>query len=699
MTEKGYDLPKIAELPVAEDTKVESVFDTSEKRIGRVLERTPQELAQEMWDIFQDIKSSWVQFVRAHEVEEETTTTSETETSSKKTKKESISFHALFDESNPIAAQFKKSPTFKALHPKLRALYSNPTVRVVWEKGMRAHASQWEKVNGTWEEYRAVEKEQSALETRYDILQKEQFESRAKPSAARRRTLTNDIAEVELALLENRGVLEALRQKSPDLAAEILSAELEQRRRELQGHDHFMWTASRRAILEMLETRAASKETLRLVVLEGQAGTGKTSFARALARKFTGNDLVEVGVGGRTKAERALFADETLDKEHPTVYRSLLQAITGKRAPDGAVEHHGRVAFLDEFNKLDNDEAGIVATALDGMRVGEKTGYHLLGADANDRVQGGALVIAAQNPAGTRFLNRTKFTPEVQRKLDIFQLDYFPQSADNPELYEAFLVSLMDQDGRIQAKRKELAPAWVPNSIKNTAGVEIGKKDELVTNSKKGGALWRITQMLHESYENLAKRKNILTDANPDAYIQGRVLPPGDVMKWLQGYRKELNKGVSLEYYLSNKFKNWIDSSFTADHDQEDKRLYLTLAEEYGLIKKAGAEYKTLPPAKISMDILTQRDIAEMSPRVPRTMIVEETEARPPELTRAVVDWTTPDGFEHHRLEIRYKPLDTPITRRIPGSPPDAPTYVALGTINECLRVPAVVGRLYWVKS
>lgn len=546
----------------------------------RAHEQAPVEQAQKMWDLFSDLKRSWAQFVRAHNAEGDGKGT-----------KYTTGFSALFDEHNPIAATFRASSTFKSLQPRLHALYADPEVRAAWEEGMKKHATQWEGINGTWTEYNALQKTLARVESRYDELQKEKFDERAKPHASRRRTLADDLAEAELSLAELHIKREALRQKSPELAAKILASELEARRKEFQSADGFMEFESRRQVFETLEAKVAEKETLRLIVLEGQAGTGKTSFVRRLARKFTDHDPVEVTIKAKTKVDRQLLADETLDSAHPVVYRPILEAITGKSRPGDVPLHEGRVTFADELNKGDNDEIGDLATVLDGMKIGGNTRYAGMGANPDDRVQPQALVIAAQNPAGARFLNRTKFTPEVQRKLEIIQLDYFTQTPENPELFEAFLVVLKDADGRNQQNRREISPAWMElndetiQEEKDATGRVIGrfKQQKLKTGPAEGGGLWRMAQMLHQSYENLSKRKNDLTDANPDAHIQGRVLPPGDVFTWLQSYKKEMKKGRSLEGYLSTKFMEWIESSFTADHDREDKRLYLELAARYGI--------------------------------------------------------------------------------------------------------------------
>ncbi len=697
-SKRKFGLPEFAEIESSPRLLPE------EEEISRAQRRSPQERAQTMWLLFQDLKRSWRQFQSAHNVE------IDKKNAGKKSEEEKeahlpFSFERLFDAHEPIAKQFHPSPTFKSSQPRLHALYTVPEVRAAWEEGMQVHAKRWEGINGTWTEYRALEKDRAVVEKRYDELQKEKFDERAKPVKDRRRMLDDDRADVELELVDLHLRKEALRRSSPELAAKILASELEERRKELQVPGGFMWFESRRRMLEVLEAKIAENETLRLIVLEGQAGTGKTTFARALARIFTGHDPFEFRIKARTKVDRQLLTDETLDPAHPTVYRSILEAITGKKRPEDAPAHDGRVAFADELNSGENDEIRDLATVLDGMRAGGKTGYRDLGANPEDIVQPKALVIAAQNPAGARFLGRTKFTPEVARKLDKVPLDYFSQTPENPELFEAFLVALKDADGRNQQNRREISPAWTRledetiEEEKDGSGHVVSrfKQQKLRTTPDAGGALWRLSQMLHQSYENLSKRKNDLTDANPDAHIQGRVLPPGDVITWLKLYNKEMKKGRPLEGYLSEKFMDWIESSFTEDHDQEDKRLYLELAARYGIVFKEGSRYRAhILSNEMKMDLLTPRDVAELSPRVPRKKEYVGARIETPEFTRAVIDWTAPDGMRHERVQVRYE--ETRDDGKKFSRPGLSGLFRVVGIIRECDAVPELIGKTYYKK-
>jgi len=666
--EFGSALPEVAEMnPFTEQAESAAI-----KR----REQSPLEKAQLMWDAYQDIKTAWVDFVRSKR--------------SVPRQKDSA-LPRLRDEDNPFSREFRATPEFQKLHARLAELWNDKPTQEAWRHEMRKQAEQWADVNGSWAGYLAVRERTGELERAYDDLQKEKFEERGKPARSSRRTLGDDLIDVELELSEARAEVDALFKKSPELAAKILASELAERRKEWHSPEGFMWFRSRREILETVDKILTNQETLRLIVLEGEAGTGKTTLAEMLSRHFTGQPALHVEVGEKTKADRALFADEKLEAgSSPTVYKPVLYALTGKKRPtDPAPGHKGRAVFIDEFNKMSNDEAGIAATVLDRCRVGRPTGYHQLGADPDDAIQPKALALAAQNPAGGRFRGRTDFTPEVKRKLEVVQVEYFPQSSDDPELFEAFLAVLQDSDGRVRAKKEEVGPAWRETE---DATKKI-KQDKLLTGENAGGALWRLANMLHESYENLAHRPNAITQSNPDAWIGGRVLPPGDIFKWLKEYQTEVKAGASLEHFLSSKFMRWLETSFHSAADAGDRQLYLELAARFGLAAESSGEYKALPETKIKPDFLTEREAAELSPRVPRKIYGLEAvpPPRPPEFAKAKFDLTDQLGGMHRGLEVRLDSTDAG-TRYVQIGTKE-PVYEFLGIIKECAKAADFVGK------
>ena len=671
----GSGLPRVAEVKP-------SAAASGAKTPEHPRQQTPEENAQRMWNVYQDIKTAWVEFARAR----------------RKSGKEAPLLQPL-DSDDPFSESFRATEKFQMLHAKLRTLWSDPEVRKTWEKKMRESSEQWAQVNGSWEDYEKVHKKIQELEERYDHLQKEKFDERAKSARSRRRTLDDDIVDIEIALAAERRAAEVYRAKSPELAAKILAQELAERSREWRSKNRFMWTRSMRETLEKIENIINASETLRMIVLEGEAGTGKTSLVQALSRLFTGRDALTVVVKSRTKAGRELISDQTLEPSgSPTVHQVVLQALTGKERPtDPAPQHSGYVAFIEELNRMANDEAGELATVLDSIRVGSATGYSGMGANPEDRVQPNALTMAAQNPAGGRFRDRTDFTPEVKRKLTIVPLDYPPQTSEDPELYESFLAVMKNNDGNIVADPTEMAPEWTDPQLRS----DNTRQTQLKMGLTDGGALWRMAQMLHQAYENLASRpqrarKNVLTDNNPDALLAGRTLTPGDVYHWLEQYKKEVKKGVGLERYLSRTLLEWLNTQFGSDKDAGDRRLYLTLMEKFNLVSKDAATqlYKPLNEKAIAPRILLERDVAMMSPRVPRPILEKEKDNTPPDpeaLTKYIIDCTDEAGTAHTRVEVRIEEPAPALRGRYVQRGATEPVSVLMGTIRKCASKPELV--------
>ena len=661
-SEFGSALPSVAELPIAKQTP---------KKEHQAKLQNPIEKAQLMWDLYKDIQTAWRDFARQN--------------------MEGGKAPRLRDLDNSVGQAFRATPKFQKLHSRLAELWADDEVKAAWREEMNKESEKWSAVNGSWEKYETIQAQTVELEQSRTELYQEQFEESGLPAATHRRTLSDDLVEVEIELEEMNTQSEAIFQSDSKLAAKILANRMEKWRTELNSPESFVWTKSRQEILQTLEKMIIERDSLRLIVLEGEAGTGKTTFAKELAQIFTGHEALSVKVGEKTKVDRALFTDQTLAAgSSPTVYKPLLYALTGKRGPNSEVEHSGLTAFIDELNSLTNDEARILATNLDGMPPRGQTGYHLLGANPDDLIQPNAIVIGAQNPAGGRFGGRTDFTPEVKRKMAIIPVEYFPQSGSNPELYELFLVCLQDNDGRIRAKKSELSPAY--KTIKDMPNKT--SEDKLEIGEDKGGALWRLAQMLHQSYENLAHRPNTLTQTNPEAWLAGRVLPPGDVFKWLTQYKTEVKKGTSLENFLATKFIAWLNSSFGSDSDAGDKQLYLELGKKFKFLPENEDELILSRYMTISPKFLTDREAAELSPRVPRPIIRETIPELPPaaEFATHIIDFTDESGREFKKIKIKLCPTNSPFRYHKLGQ--ETPIYTVVGVIDKCVTHPEFVGHI-----
>ncbi|MEI7741193.1 MAG: AAA family ATPase [bacterium] len=613
---------------------------SSNKRPRRkVAEMSTPEKAQLLWDSYQDLKTVW----RAFLIQKKESTGDQN----------TVLKHLahLTDANDDLAKEFKASSLAQKLLKQVKDLYSEPEVQVTFKSNQENYRKQWDGVNGKWKEFSALREEIKELEAEYDDLERERFDERGKPEVQKRRTLKYDIANSKKSLEAAREAEKTLLSENRELSLRVLSETLDERRSELRQGDGFMWFPSRRLILEKLEDKIAEARTLRVITLEGESGTGKTSFADAAAVKLTREHLVASPVArADMKVDRALFADEKIAPEGSrTAYQEVLRAITGKVGPEKPIQHSGRVAFLDELNRLTNDQASAFLTALDSMKVGGETRYALNDADPKDKVQGRALVLAAQNPAGETFPDRTVFSPEVERKQQKVQVSYFNQTPEDPELYEALLVSMMDADGRILAAKSDLAPAFTDPEISPDGKT---KQSKLKIEDASGGALWRFSNFLHEIYENFYRRPNLLTKSNPDAWLKRHVLTPGDAIEWLTKYTEILEERENLQNYLSNRLREWIEEKMRGNADVEEKRLYLELAQKFVFLTPSGDTVTDSNSA--TQSIMTKREIAEMSPRIPRAIEGLVEAPKNDEQENRIMNLEMIDGTKLNRVSFRF---------------------------------------------
>jgi hypothetical protein len=684
-----FELPRVAKLEsVEEQAKTVPSPDGEPQKSKDELAQEARVKAQEMWDAFRDIATAWRQFVADHksEIKQEKQASSESRFDVKS---------LFFNLEHPLTQEFRAQPIYKRLAKQVAELYRDPAVQQAWDDGMAAHANQWEGVNGTWTEYLQLCKDERVLEQQRDELLREKFDEQKFAPSKRRRTLASDLTDSAIALEALHIRRAELQRGDPDLVAKILARELEERRKELQSKEGFMWFPSRQRIRDFVAEKIAHRTSLRIINLEGEAGTGKTTLARAISRLFTGHEPFKKTCGKKMKADRALFADKDLEAgSSPTFYGAVLKAVTGKERANGPITHDGRAVLLDELNTMENDEARVLATNCDGMHVGQPTGYDSNGTNPDDIVQPHALILGAQNLAGGKFSDRTIFTPEVKRKMDIIQVEYPPLTQDNPELYESLLVALMDGDGRITASKSELAAAWKDDKI-----FEEGKEyktEKYDDDNKAGGALWRFAKLLDASYKSFYGKPNVPTDDNPDARLTGEPLTPGDVYAWLAEYRDARKRQQSLSLFLSEKYFTWIDQKFRAESDIGNRELYLQLGEHFGILAKnaASGEHHALPKQRVAFDLLTHRDVAYLSPRVPRKkeLIPPPKGGTPPageasELKTMTIDVMDAVGQTYEGLTARVVEIHDS-RRAIFKNDSSREEYRHIASISECAEQP-----------
>ncbi len=663
-----FSLEKTAqEITPAKEEQSPKEKKIREFSLKKLREKGPEAKAEALWSFWQSFKDSWLEYIKEKRESGDS---------------QSLALMDIFDDENPLTQEFKSRLENARILSLLKEMYSDEETRLVYEQGMKKYAEQWASVNGNWPKYQELRNDEDIWEEEEAQLQKKRFEGLRQ--GREKGAVLEELAIASSAMAENKARQAELLAKNPDLAARAVFSELKELKEQLDGPDHFMWTKSRHKILEAIEDAVASANTLRMVVLEGQSGTGKTTLAKAVAQLFTGEAPIIKEADERMKVDRELLADKNL--RGGTDYGPVLYGLTGKKTADQASpEHQGLAVFIDEANKA--EDIGTLATLCDRLRSGEPTGYSTNGADPKDLVLSKAIVLGAQNPAGSRF-RRTSYTPEIQRKMKMIPVEYFPQSAENPELFETFLVALMDDSNRIQANKAELGPIY-NEKHKEENGKNI-TEEVLDGDPKAGGELWRLAQALSQAYENLYGRDNILSRGNPEALISGSVLTPGDIFLWLKEYRLLAREGKSLKSFLSEKLVEWLETAFTADDYLEDKDLYIKLFAEYGLIAGGGnAKLEPLAGPKISLDIITDKELAQLSPRVPRKAEIKDNTPAAPEYADEFIDY----GGKK-RVKVSLDKVAAPKGRYVsPDKAGEDLTFTFVGLIKECAKFPELKGK------
>ncbi|MBU1034549.1 AAA family ATPase, partial [Patescibacteria group bacterium] len=365
------------------------------------------------------------------------------------------------------------------------ALYSDPSTQAAYLEYWQKYKGERREVNGTYEEYRGLDKNIKRLEKEYDELSRILFAHRGERASEMDKALFQHLkSELESKRAELDGILE----QYPKLAARVSYDRMAEYNKELSD-ESYVWFPSRRDILEQIEDGARSG---RPVLLLGESGTGKTSLVTAAAKKLTGLSPFKNQGGPSTRLQDSLATKGLIGDESCLVYQPLGQAITGKEnSLDKQPLHQGGIAFDDEFNNRPRDIQMEIVKSISNVRPGKKTRLPLIG---ETEVRPNYLFVAAGNPPSDRY-DREPVDPAVEREFGTpITVDYPEQSLSNPEIYEGMLASLMDKNHRIRFAKQELEPPAQKDALgKETGKIVPGKRKERVflSDPKAGGIVWR----------------------------------------------------------------------------------------------------------------------------------------------------------------------------------------------------------------
>lgn len=441
------------------------------------------------------------------------------------------------------------------------------------------------------------------------------------------------VAELSGEMKSEHEKLEDAEGQSPELAARLSFERLKDYRKQL-SKDGFIWTPSREEYFNQIVDHLVVVNQNRPLLLTGETGTGKTVMARAVAKRLTGKGAYEVGEEAKTDI-RPLLGSRMVDNERGTyvIYGQLGQALTGKKSSLDTEADTGGIFYMDEMNGYPPDALRSLVKQISGRRTGEEVSFAAWHG-AKEKLSQNFGFLGSANLASEKHPDRADLPVEVARELGELEVDYPPQTPDNPELYEMMLVALMDQNSRIRLPSEELAPEY--EDLVNTATNE--KHKELKTQPEAGGTLWRFANLVSDVQRSYKGEDSSLTPTERDAsYLRSAVLDPGLVISWLQAYRKSASRqDIDLQTFLADKLQKWSDQK---KYPEEDRNLLRKFIAKFNL---------ETPGQKLHYEqtILSPSEIGALSPRVPREAEALKDAPRPAEASVFL-----PDG-----TEILYNP-------------------------------------------
>lgn len=382
-------------------------------------------------------------------------------------------------------------------------------------------------------------------------------------------------------------------------------------------------TPSRQTLLEDVIERTSSGIWMQL---RGETGSGKTTFAKQ-ASQILNNEPPVIAGGDKFGDVASLIGSKSIDPSGGVYYEfgPLIVALTGctnslemDKAIRLGAEPNGKLLILDELNKFDQDALFGALKIAKTLRGGEEFGYKELPGVKLRMAEKGFALVATMNPASARY-ERKELDPALDR---LFYggkktVDYLPMSPENPELYEAFLGILMDDNGRIRIAEQELAPnfADITDDVAGFVRREIGPDE------KAHGALYRFALASSEIHNSYNQKENAGKTAMDPGFLEKTVLDMEILVKWITGYKNEIEGGRSLTTYLEAKLHDFYENI----DNEDDEAIFKRIFDRYGF------DITSVPAvsAKPAYKPITPLEMGYLTPKTKRTTTIIGEEVVP----------------------------------------------------------------------
>lgn len=526
------------------------------------------------------------------------------------------------DEKDDILARSIRNPLAQRLVGEISCLWQDLEVRGVFVLKVQESLGERQIHDVSLRKYRKLKSELVGLEDEnFDLLRNQFLMHQMTPTLRAIDLFHNRVAKDRVKKniddLETTGGMAAsartarggLDREHADLTALLAFERLVAYHREFKLSGIIL-TPSRQELLGEVVTKTAAETWIQLV---GETGTGKSTFAKRTSHILNG-EPPQYASGEKWGDARALIGTKTMEGSRVYFdFGPLVYALTGcqnslemEEAIKTRTETPGKILQLDELNKFDQDALMGVLNIVSTLRPGEIFNFKELPGIKLRKAKRGFAIIATMNPASVRY-DRKELDPSTERRFydGKEKVDYPPMTAQEPELYEIFLAVLLDDNGRIRIAEQELAPAF--NEVRNTATGMI--KYELDSDVKKHGALYRFSLAATEIHKSFTQKSNVAKTATSEGFLEKTVLDMEVLVKWMEGYRAQIEGGDSLAAYLDKK----IHDFYTNIESANDKVIFERIFNYFG--------FNITNPRNISKPLyhpLTPIEIGYLTPKTPR---------------------------------------------------------------------------------